>query len=92
MSEDLHKERIFTWFSFFTSLCKMIDVKSSDVTFVLLKSKLCDRYIQYRSDCFKTFSKMDTYCLMKQRLGLENYIRDVNIRAHRISLTKIRIE
>ena len=72
----------------------MIDVKSSAVTleaFVLLKSKLCDRYIQYWSDCIKTFSKMDTYCLMKQRFGLENYIRDVNIRAHRISLTKIRI-
>ena len=68
----------------------MLDVKSSDVTseaFVLLKSKLCDRYIQYWSDCIKTFSKMDTYCLMKQRFGLENYVRDVNI----ISLTKIRI-
>ena len=93
VSEDLHKERIFTWFSFFTSLCKMIDVKSSDVTlevFVLLKSKLCDRYFQYWSDCIiKCFSKMDTYCLMKQRFGLENCVRDVNIRAHRISLTKI---
>ena len=84
VSENLHKEQLFTWFSFFTSLCKMIDVKSSDVTleaFVLLRSKLCDRYIQYWSNCIKTFSKMDTHCLMKQRFGLENYIRDVNIKS-----------
>ena len=75
--------------------CKMIDVVSLDVTleaFVLLMSKLCDRYIQYWSDCIKTLGKMmDTYCLMKQMFGLENYIRAVNVRAHRISLFKIRI-
>ena len=88
ISEDLHKEQIFTWFSFFTSLCKMIAVKWSDVTlkaFVLLKSKFCDRYIQYWSDCIKTFSKMDMYCSMNQRFGLENYVSDVHIRAHRMS-------
>ena len=39
----------------------------------------------------KTFSKMDTYCLMKQRFGLENFKRDLNIRADRTMLTKTRI-
>ena len=34
---------------------------------------------------------MDTYCLLKQRFGLENYISDVKKRAHRIILSKIRI-
>ena len=34
---------------------------------------------------------MDTYCLLKQRFGFENYIRDVNIRTHRIILSKMRI-
>ena len=85
---------IFTWFSFFSSLCKLINVKPSDITseaFVLLKEKLCDCYIQYWSDRIKTFSKMDTYCLLKQRFGFENYIRDVNIRSHRIILSKMRI-
>ena len=94
VSQDLHKERIFTWFSFFSSLCKLINVKPSDITseaFVLLKEKLCDCYIQYWSDRIKTFSKMDTYCLLKQRFGFENYIRDVNIRTHRIILSKMRI-
>ena len=70
LSEDLHKEKIFTWFSFFTSLCKMIDVKSNDVTleaFVLLKETLCERYIEFWSDRLKTFSKMETYCLLKQK-------------------------
>ena len=50
----------------------MIVEKSSDVTleaFVLLRSKLCDHYIQYWSDFIKTFSKMDTYCLMKKGLA-----------------------
>ena len=94
LSEDLHKEKIFTWFSFFTSLCKMIDVKSNDVTleaFVLLKETLCERYIEFWSDRLKTFSKMETYCLLKQNFGLENYISDVNIREHRIALSKMRI-
>ena len=48
VSQDLHKERISTWFSFFSSLCKLINVKPSDITseaFVLLKAKLCDCYI-----------------------------------------------
>ena len=95
LSQDLHNEKIdFTWFSFFTSLCKMIDVKSYDVTleaFVLLKEKLCERYIQFRSDRLKTFSKMVTYCLLKQNFGLENYISDVNIRELRVVLSKMRI-
>ena len=94
LSEDLHKEKIFTWFSFFTSLCKMIDVKSNDVTleaFVLLKETLCERYIEFWSDRLKTFSKMETYCLQKQNFELENYISDVNIREHRIALSKMRI-
>ena len=34
---------------------------------------------------------MDTYCLLKQNIGLENYISDVNIRGHRIVLSKMRI-
>ena len=94
VSQDLHKERIFTWFSFFSSLCKLINEKPSDITseaFVLLKEKLCDCYIQYWSDRIKTLSKMDTYCLLKQRFGFENYIRDVNIRTHRIILSTMRI-
>ena len=92
VSQDLHRERIFTWFSFFSSLCKLINVKPSDITsegFVLLKEKLCDCYIQYWSDRIKTFSQMDTYCLLKQRFGFENDIRDVNIRTHRIILSKM---
>ena len=32
VSQNLHEERIFTWFSFFTSLCKLVNVKPSDVT------------------------------------------------------------
>ena len=50
VSQDLHKEHIFTWFSFFTSLCKLISEKPTDFTseaFVLLNEKLCDCYIQY---------------------------------------------
>ena len=42
VSQNLHEERIFTWFSFFSSLCKLVNVKPSDVTletFVLLKEK-----------------------------------------------------
>ena len=73
------KERIFTWFSLFSSLCKLINVKPSDITseaFVLPMEKLCDSYIQYWSDRIKMFSKIDTYCLLKQRFGFENYIRD----------------
>ena len=59
-----------------------INVKPSNVpleTFVLLKEKLCDYmyYILYWSERIKTFSKMDTYCLLKQRFGLENYISDL---------------
>ena len=80
VSQNLHEERIFTWFSFFSSLCKLVNVKPSDVTletFVLLKEKLCDYYIIYWSERIKMFSKMDTYCLLKQRFGLENYISDV---------------
>ena len=80
VSQNLHEERIFTWFSFFSSLCKLVNVKPPDVTletFVLLKEKLCDYYIRYWSERIKTFSKMDTYCLLKQRFGLENYISDV---------------
>ena len=41
VSQDLHKERIFTWFSFFSSLCKLINVKPSNITseaFVLLNA------------------------------------------------------
>ena len=34
---------------------------------------------------------MDTYYLLKQRFGSENYISDVKKRAHRIILSKIRI-
>ena len=34
---------------------------------------------------------MDTYCLLKQRFGIENYISDVKNRAHRIIISKIRI-
>ena len=52
VSQDLHKERIFTWFSFFSSLSKLINVKPSDITseaFVLLKEKLCDYSILVRS-------------------------------------------
>ena len=59
--------------------------------FVLLKEKLCERDIQFWSDRLKIFSKMDTYCLLKQNFGLENYISDVNIRKHRIVLSKMRI-
>ena len=84
----------FTWFSFFSSLCKLVYVKPSDVTsefFVLLKKKLCNYYIRYWPERIKTFSKMDTDCLLKQRFGLENYISDVEKRAHRIILSKIRI-
>ena len=72
----------------------MLNVKPSDITskaFVLLKEKLCDCYIQYWSNRIKTFSKMDTHCLLKQRFGFEYYIRDVNIRIHRIILSKMRI-
>ena len=75
---------------FFTSLCKLINVKLSDITseaFVLL----CSFYIQYWTARIKTFSKMDTYCLLKQRFGLENYIRDVNISVHRKIISKMRI-
>ena len=64
----------------FSSLCKLVNVKPSDVTletFVLLKEKLCDYYIRYWSERTKTFSKMDTYYLLKQRFGLENFISDV---------------
>ena len=78
----------------FFSLCKLINVKPSDITsraFVLLKEKLCDCYIQYWSDRIKTFSKMATYCLLKQRFGVENYIRDVDKRTHRIIISKMRI-
>ena len=57
----------------------------------ILKEKLCDYYIRYWSECIKTFSKMDTYCLLKQRFGLENYISDVKKRAHRIIISKVRI-
>ena len=39
----------------------------------------------------KTFSKIDTYCLLNQRFGLENYIGDVKIRTRRMILSKIRI-
>ena len=42
VSQNLHGERIFTWFSFFTSLCKLINVKPPDVTsetFVLLNER-----------------------------------------------------
>ena len=94
VSQNLHEERIFTWFSFFSSLCKLVNVKPPYVTletFVLLKEKLCDYYIRYWSERIKTLSKMDTYCLLKQRFGLENYISDVKKRAHRIILSKIRI-
>ena len=72
----------------------MVNVKPSDVTsetFVLVKEKLCDYYIRYWSERIHTFSKMDTYCLLKQRFGLENYTSDVKKRAHRIILPKIRI-
>ena len=34
---------------------------------------------------------METYCLLKQMFGLENYISDVKKRAHRIIISKIRI-
>ena len=94
VSQNPHEERIFTWFSFFSSLCKVVNVKPSDVTletFVLLKEKLCDYYIRYWSERIKTFSKMDTYSLLKQRFRLENYISDVKKGAHRIILSKIRI-
>ena len=80
VSQNLHEERIFTLVSFFSSLCNLINVKPSDLTletFVLLKENLCDYYIRYWSERIKTFSKMDTYCLLKQRFGLENYISDV---------------
>ena len=80
VSRDRHAEQIITWFSFFTSLCKLVNVKPSDVTsetFILLKEKLCDFYIQYWSERIKTFRKMDTNCLLKQRFGLENYISNV---------------
>ena len=40
---------------------------------------------------YKTFSKMGTYCLLKQRFGYENNISDVEKRAHRIIIPKIRI-
>ena len=67
VSQNLHEEWIFTWFSFYTSLCKLVDVKPSDVTsetFVLLKEKLCNYYILYWSERINMFSKMDTYCLL----------------------------
>ena len=72
VSQNLHEERIFTWFSFFSSLCKLVNVKQSDValeTFVLLKEKLCDYHIRYWSERIKTFSKMDTYCCLSRGLG-----------------------
>ena len=59
-SQDLHKERIFTWFSFFSSLCKLINVKPSDITseaFVLLKEKLCDCYINIGQIVLKRSAK-----------------------------------
>ena len=31
VSKNLHEERIFTWFSFFSSLCELVNVKPSDV-------------------------------------------------------------
>ena len=80
VSQNLHQERIFTWFSFYTSLCKLANVKPSDVTsetFVLLTEKLWYYCILYWSERIKMFSKMDTYCLLKQMFGLENYISDV---------------
>ena len=45
VSQNLHEEHIFTCFLFLISLCKLVNVKLSDVTsetFVLLKEKLCD--------------------------------------------------
>ena len=74
VSQNLHEKLIFTWFSFFSSLCKLVNVKPSDVTletFVLLKEKLCDYFIRYWSERIKAFSKMDTYCLLKQSFGLD---------------------
>ena len=38
--QDLHKERIVTWFSFFSSLCKLINVKPSDITFCFTKGEI----------------------------------------------------
>lgn len=94
VSENLHKEHVFTWYSFFTSLCKMLDMKVSEVTVAtttLLRMKLCDKYIQYWSGSIKSFSKLDTYSSVKQNFGMENYISDVKTRPHRITLTKMRI-
>ena len=34
VSQNLHEEWIFTWFSFFSNLCKLVNVKPSDVTLV----------------------------------------------------------
>ena len=33
VSQNLHEERIFTWFSFFSSLCKLVNVKPGNFCF-----------------------------------------------------------
>ena len=56
VSQDLHSERIFTLFSLLTNLCKLMYIKSTDVSsesFILLKEKLYERYIQFWSDRIK---------------------------------------
>ena len=49
VSKDLHQERKFTWFSFFASLCKLINIDPSDISvgaIVLLRQKLCNKYVE----------------------------------------------
>ena len=76
----------------------MIDVKSSGVSsesFILLKEKLCERYIVLVwSDRIKHLAKwILIVCLNKilGGIGRENYMNDVRIRAHRIIFPKTRI-
>ncbi|MCU7800906.1 MAG: reverse transcriptase family protein [gamma proteobacterium symbiont of Lucinoma myriamae] len=92
--QDLDKDGIFTWFSFYRNLCKAIDTNPeviSNDSVVSLKVKLCNKFVDYWHKTLHGFSKMDTYSSFKDKFCFERYLVTVGNRAHRVIYTKMRI-
>ena len=87
---DLHDKGVSTWFSFYDSISKSINIKADDPS-VMLQSFLYEKFRIYWSNTISSFSKLKTNVSFKSKFCMEGYFDTILNRTHRIWYTKIRI-